>query len=371
MSEARAGGWIAALLRGDAASGVAAGAPQDASAIVAEARAQGVVSLLNAHIATSTVAVSLGAGAREALAAAARIEAAQSLALLGECRRVSAVLAAAGIPAIWLKGMAVAQWLYPSPGLRDVADADLLFASHEDAMRAAAALAPLGYTLPNPHVAGDLVVNELLAVSRTGRELDLHWALGNGPLFARRLGWDELRAEAMPLPKLGEGALGLSPVHAFLHAAMHRVVNQLVGQGDRLRWLYDLHLMAQRFDAADWQRVEALAIERGLADTCRLTLERVQAVLGTSIPAELVRKLAQAAAREPVQCRRLGSWYYRQWSDWRTLPNLSQRMRWVRQLLFPDIAHLQVRYGADGVGPLRVVTRRLLDGVRRYRRYAG
>lgn len=358
------------MLRSDEPSRFLVDVPSDVGTAVADARAQGVVSLINAQLEKLDSLTSLPTGWRESFLAAARAEATQSLALLGECRRVSGALVAAGIPAIWLKGVAIAQWLYPSPGLRDAADADLLFASHFDAMRATAILAPLGYVLPNPHIAGDLVVNELLAVSSTGRELDMHWALGNGPLYAHRLRWDELRADAISLPMLGEGALGLSPVHAFLHACMHLAVNQLVGQGNRLRWLYDLHLIAKRFDHADWQRLVALAIERGLADTCRMAIERLQAVLGSPVPTDVVRDLERAATREPVRCRRLDAWHYRQWSDWRTLPTLEQRLRWARQLLFPDMAHLYVRYGNDGAGVVRVIYRRLFDGWKRLRRYA-
>jgi len=77
--------------------------------------------------------------------------------------------------------------------LRDVADIDLLLPDHATTLRAAELLAPLGYSLPNPYIAGDLVVHELLAWSdRAQLELDLHWDLSNDALFAHRIGWNEL-----------------------------------------------------------------------------------------------------------------------------------------------------------------------------------
>ena len=286
-----------------------------------------------------------------------------------EVARIQQVLDAAGIPALWLKGAALAHWLYPQPFLRDVADVDLLVRDHATALRVAALLLPHGYTLPNPHIAGDLVVHELLAVSERARlELDLHWDLSNAALFAHRLEWDELQADAMALPALAAGARGLGPVHALLHACMHRAANALVGQQDRLRWLYDIHLLATGFDADDWARTLAAAGRAGLADVVCAGLRASQAAFATALPAQVMARLDGQARREPVRSGRLGSWTYVQTATLRVLPR-GQRLRWLRQLLVPDLAHLQVRYGADGAGHLRLFGRRLLDGFARWRGY--
>src|SRR5690606_31990339 len=66
-------------------------------------------------------------------------------------RRLRALLACveqAGIEALLLKGAALAEWLYPAPYMREFSDVDLLFASREDALRAASALEVLGYAMP-------------------------------------------------------------------------------------------------------------------------------------------------------------------------------------------------------------------------------
>lgn len=357
--------WAAVWLAGSGPPGLPAIQPN----CVAVARAEGVVSLLYARLAAAP-SNQVGPGqSLQSLGEAARRETAHSLRVRAECLRISAALESAGIPVLWLKGVALAQWLYPSSHLRDLADADLLFASRADALRAAEVLAPLGFTLPNPHLAGDLVVNQLMAKSRSGLELDLHWALGNSPLYARRLHWAEMLAEARPLPTLGSGAMGLSPVHALLHACMHLMVNRLVGQGNRLRWLYDIHLLANRLSAQEWSRVEVLAAERGLAGTCHQALLATRARLDTSPPPSLMDALAGRAKNEPLRCERLGAWHYRQWAEWQSLPSLGQRWRWLRQLLFPDLAHLRGRYATDRAGTFTVFVRRFLDGVRRWRSY--
>ena len=58
---------------------------------------------------------------------------------------------------------------------------------------------------------------------------------------------------------LSSGARGLAPVHALLHACLHRANNLQFGDGNRLRWLYDLKLFVQRLDAEQWQQLVRLA----------------------------------------------------------------------------------------------------------------
>jgi hypothetical protein len=332
------------------------------------ARAEGVVGALHQALSTGDAN---DARLAQALLEEARVAAARNLLCVAEARRVQQALDAAGIPAIWLKGIALGQWLYPRPHLRDVADIDLLLPDHATTLRAAEVLAPLGYTLPNPHIAGNLVVHELLAWSERARlELDLHWDLSNGALFAGRLPWQVLAAEAIPLPGLGAGARGLSPRHALLHACLHRAVNMLTGQQDRLRWLQDIHLLACALDEADWAGLVEAATAAGLGDATLAGLQAVQRVFGTALPHEVGQALEQAASRESIRTQRLADWGYFQRSCWHRLPGLRTRLRWLRQLAVPDLAHMRVRYGADGAGAARLVIRRLRDGWRRWRGYA-
>ena len=57
-------------------------------------------------------------------------------------------------------------------------------------------------------------------------------------------------------------AWGLGAAHALLHACVHRASNLSAGLGDRLKWLYDLHLprpaeMVTLKDPADFRRILA------------------------------------------------------------------------------------------------------------------
>lgn len=332
---------------------------------------EGIVSLAHARLQELAASQPVPHELTQAIAARARLCAGRSLLCVSETRRIQQVLAEAGIPAIWLKGIAVAQWLYPRSHLRDIADIDLLVPDHATLLHAAEVLAPLGYALPNAHIAGDLVVHELLAFSERVRlELDLHWDLSNGAMFAGRLPWSVLAAEAALIPGLGKAARGLSPRHAFLHACMHLAAARLVWPEDRLRWLYDIHLLALQFDAEDWARVLAAAREAQLADPCAYALRACARTFGTQVEDAVLVALDAAARSERVCTARLHRWGYVQWASWRRLPDLATRLRWLRQLLFPDMAHLRERYGADSASPLRISARRAMDGCRRWWGYA-
>jgi len=348
----------------------AAAYPDAGTDVVDTAVREGVSGLVHAGLHETGGAIA--AAKHESLADHARQGAVRHMHALAEARRIQAALDAAGIPALWLKGIALGQWLYPAPHLREVADLDLLLPDHPTCLAAADVLAPLGYTLPNPFIAGDLIVHELLAWSeRSGMELDLHWDLSNAALFAKRFRWGDLLASSISLPGLGARARGLGPAHAFLHACIHRAANALTRQAHRLRWLYDIHLLASRFDAVQWNQVTGTARELEVADACLDALRACGDAFGTPVPPDVDAHLAAAAAREAVRTKRLTRWWYWQRKTWACLPTLRLRLRWLRQLMLPDVSHLRVRYGGDGAGDATLLARRMRDGVRRLRNYHG
>lgn len=340
-------------------------------AILAACEREGVVSLVHARLVEMAASHPVPDELTRGLLARARTSAARSLLCVSEARRVQRALNDASIPAIWLKGVALADWLYPAAVLRDYADIDLLLPDHATMLRAAEVLASANYVLVNPHIAGDMVVHELLAWSEQWHlELDLHWDVCNAALFANRLEWAELRAQAIPLSNLGEASLGLGPVHALLHACIHRAVNHLTGREDNLRWLYDIHLLAGFQRPVDWDGVCALAGSRGLATVCHDGLVSSSRWLGTRVPPEVIETLRAQAATEPLTSAQLRRWGGFQWATWRALRGHRQRLRWLRQLLLPDMAHLRFRYGADNAGAVRILARRVRDGILRWRGYA-
>lgn len=362
--------WLVSLLRRDAGLSMPTDAAQVAVALKL-ASTEGVVNLAHDSLCTRQDIYSDGSMLIKTFAKSAQASTARSMWMLAQCRSISIVLSEAKIPFIWLKGVALSQWLYPHPHLRDVADVDLLLPDHASTLRAAEVLRTIGYALPNPHIAGDRVVHELLAWSEQAQlELDLHWDISNAALFAGRLSWKEMHACSIALPGVHGDALGLSRVHATLHACVHRANNVLTGRENRLRWLYDIHLLCAFLGKDEWMALVEIAENRGLADSCLSALRASTDSLGSTVPEEVVRDLTRASRREKVRTDKLNRWTYFQWATWRVLPDFRTRLHWLRQLLAPDLAHLRSRYGADGVSTVRIVLRRLTDGFARWWRYS-
>ena len=137
-----------------------------------------------------------------------------------------------------------------------------------------------------------------------------------------------------------------------------------------MRWLYDIHLLAATLNPDDWEQLKATAARTAMADPVLAGLQASRTAFGTEAPVDVTTALAAHARMESVRTDRLSSWTYYQWSTFMALPR-RLRLRWLRQLLFPDMGHLRARYGADGGGRIRLLWRRLLDGVSRWRNYVG
>lgn len=358
--------WLAALLRGECPPWQF-GPDQDLSLILEGAGQEGVVALIHERLQDTALAAAVPAELRDRLATAAREKAMQSLMREGECRRVVALLEQADLPVLLLKGSALAYWAYASPYLRDCGDIDLLFRSRTDVDRIVAMLADDGYGPRERVLPGDAICFELTCVrdgqDRAGLELDLHWQLSSAPMFAFRFDFEELASASIALPRLAQSARGLSPVHAYLHACMHRVENIGWDGGDALKWLFDLHVLEQGFTASEWGQLADTAADRGLAGICAKAMDAAAAVFGDRVPASVRTALDEAASNEVMDVARMHRWSYVQWMNFLAFPTVGQRLRWLRQRVIPDLAYMQERYGKRGL--LQMVATRLRDGLRR------
>jgi len=331
--------------------------------LLAWLRYEGVVALVDTRLREGVSDVP--EPVRRAVADAARGEVARMLIRQAEARRVLARLEGAGLPVLLLKGSALAYWAWPLPHLRDCADVDLLFADRAAALAAAAALVPEGYAR-RQHF-GDDATREFLCLRHLPNgsrlEMDMHWDLSANPLFWGRLGFDELLAASIPLPALHPGARGLGPLHALLHACLHRISDLSSGGGDQLKWLYDLHLLALALDEPAWQALPALAARHGLAGVCLDGLQTAAGLFTTPLPQAPLAELHQAAGREMVDTRRLRSWSYFQQQNLRALPDWGARLRWLWQRLRPS-GHYREDVGVSGGALLQDRASRLLRRLR-------
>lgn len=337
--------------------------PDSGENLLELARAEGVVALVSDRLGEG---LNVPASVRDEFADAARSLVAAHLVLEAECRRVLGVIHQAGIPVLLLKGLALGQWLFPAAYLRESSDIDLLFSNRSDADRAAAAIAGHGYSVlfAPGDMAHEFSCRRDAPWSQV--DLDMHWHLLNVPLFRGLLPFDELLAGSISLPRMAPGTRGLGRVHAFAHACMHRASNLCAGLGDRLKWLYDLHLLAGSFTAADWQELTELSAQHGLCGICAEGIDATATVFGTAVPANVREALRAGRTHESLDASRLSDWKYMQRRNLASLPSLRERARWLQQTVFPPREYLRELYGGDA-GTLGLWGARIKQALRRLR----
>jgi len=341
--------------------------------LVSMARDHGVVALMDWRLKQAQLERG-GPCVPEALAqsftVSARHEALASMMLEGETRSVLNKMAEEGLPGLLLKGSALAYWAYLEPHLRTCGDVDLLLPSREVAELLADRLCAAG--LDRSEASGDLVAYELMCRRRISEEwqleIDVHWRLTNSPLFSDVFTFDELMADSIPLARLAPNARGLGPVHALLHACMHRALNLSNGVDDKLKWLYDLIVLMNVFTPADWQRMVRLSINKKLAGVVLSGLETASTTFRHELPANIRVTLKQAAVSEPLDVQRLSDWRYMQRKTFEALPTLALRLRWLWQRVFPSKDYLAYLYDCENRNYAALMMHRFKKVIQQIRR---
>lgn len=314
----------------------------DGNAVLALAAVEGVAALL-LHQWRDNPAVS--DAVRDAWGVRQRQHVAWQLWQEAAIRGVLPILDSAGVRVLLLKGAAVGQWLYAEPWLRESSDIDLLFASRNDAEFAARLLEPLGFLVP--YQPGRFAHELVCRNARKRLDLDLHWKLSRNPTLWGLPGFDDLYSRSQALPRLGVLARGLGAVDALLHACVHRASNLEIGLGDRLKWLYDIHLLARVTDEDAWL---AFAGHCRVARMCGIAhdgLLAAQRLFGSPIPGEVVGALKSGMTLDTLDSRRLADWRYMQWRCVQALPDWRSRIAWLRESAFPPAGYMRELYGDD------------------------
>lgn len=252
----------------------------------------------------------------------------------------------AGVQCLVFKGAALAYCHYPAPYLRQRCDADLLFANRLEADRAAKLLFAQGYGCEN-FTDGELITAEFTCVKALSNgmsvALDLHWHTNNSPQF-RFSCYSQLAARAIPLAALSPYAKAPCGVDAFFIACLHRLAHQPEGLENRLIWLYDIFLFMRTFTPAELAEVVDIAQRCDLAPAC------VDALMSCNeyFPIDLgghwylrLEELARASKKTAVGASSLLA------VDMRRIllqPGLWQKMRLVKEYLFPSRAYMMKKY---------------------------
>jgi putative nucleotidyltransferase-like protein len=323
------------------------------ASLLATSDALEVSELLHYRLAEYSRSHGWPANVRFQLAQRAHTSAARQLVRAAETADVLQALARRGLRPIVFKGAALSHLVYDSAALRPHSDTDLLV-RRSDVEVVRRVLTARGYSEP-PMTAGELVFCQFQMVRTDDLGIqhvfDVHWKISTQTLFADVLTFDELDAEAVPIEPLGADARGAGWVHALLLACIHPVMHHR--NVERLIWLYDIHLLANRLPTDDIDRFTTLAIGKRVAGICARQLRRASERFHTRLAPDLVRALSAESDRErsAVYLRSGRRWHHEMMSNVRHLERWRDRARLMREVLFPSARYMLDTYhlGASGV----------------------
>ncbi len=306
---------------------------------------------------------------REALEGASRTAVARELLVQRELTRVLDTLGAQSVHPVLFKGSALAYTLYPHPSLRSRSDTDLLI-READTHAVRETLRALGYT-PSLLCDGELLFRqfELVRDDEFGvsHALDFHWAISTQAVFADVFIYQELSAQAVPVPPLGPNARAPATVDALLLALIHPAMHHKNEQ--RLLWVYDVHLLAKALDPGGFNELVNRATPKGIAAVCAHGLRVSRDCFGTAIPPGVLDRLAAAPVSEQPSAAYLAparSWANETASNLRGLPRWSDRLRLLKEIALPSPRYMLQAYGVgdSGLGKALLPALYLHRGVR-------
>ena len=349
-----------------------AGGPLDWALVVDRARGEGVVPLVHWNLRRLDLLHRLPSEAQRRLTAGAQSAWARGAVLAVRWGEATSALRDAGVEALTLKGIALAHTVYPEPGLRPMADIDLLVRP-ADRLRAIETLGRLGYRTPGPE-AERLGESRCFAeLVRDGVLLDLHWDIARYLRFEGvvRVDHEGLWRRARPLV-LAEGrSRALCPEDTLLHLVLHLTLGSDFA---RVLWYADIDAVIRRYAAElDWDRVVDEARHWRIGALLDWTLGVVSASFGTPLPAGLVERLAPGRLRRAAVLACLGpSWppsLGSPLSEARIYPAQTLLMdrgvdvlRVLAWTFFPSATWLRLHYSIDA--PWQVPVYRALHPVR-------
>ena len=224
---------------------------------------------------------------RDGLQAVALAALVRSLQLVGDLKRIAAVLAKASRPIIALKGPTLAGTLYANPAFRPFTDIDLVVKDADEAA-VAAVLGELGYaehSVPaqewwhahGHHVHDGAPVHRTFMGSRQ-RLVELHadpLQLGLRPACEA-----ERWARSVPVPDI-PGASMLGPEDQLVQLSVHLHKHGF----SRLIWLKDLDLLLRAgLTGFDWDIIESVARAEGVTTSVWHSLRLAARVLNAPLP---------------------------------------------------------------------------------------
>ena len=332
-------------------------------------RYHGVLPLLDArfrnHIRFESWPATILQACRRATLAQAGYELTQG----AEIDRVLTELAHAAIKPLLLKGTGLAYGLYRSPVLRPRSDTDLLVPL-ETRAPALQTLQQLGYRRvcgPAGKFVGYQLQLEYLDARGIAHNIDLHWRISNAQSFAWLFSFAELSSAAVPVPALNPHASRLGNAHALLLCLLHRAGNNLFqtpGFGDRLIWLYDIHLLVGAMSGAELDHFRAIVEAKCVGAIALDGLYRCDEFFPSPPLAALIDGLARGPGAQSGADLLSAGRLRREWIELSAIPYGAARLGYLAARAFPSGEYMRERFPDSPARALPVLhTRRWIEGL--------
>lgn len=214
--------------------------------------------------------------------------------------QVAAMLDAAGIGVLLLKGAHLAAGVYDRPVHRQMCDIDLLV-RRKDVVRAAEILLSQGYAWgetmpagcpPDESMCTDSRHHLPVLVNRFGNAVEIHWTLREtipvdiGGLMERSLA----------MQAFGQSFRVLSPEDLLLHVCVNVTLPRFEL---KIRGLYDVHAVIQRYRSEiDWDALFGRADAWGARKHVLLLVSMAYVVFDTQLPVQVTGFFSDSKLRE-------------------------------------------------------------------------
>ena len=277
-------------------------------------------------------------------------EAASDLLLELELKKVLKAMDDIVIYPVLIKGTPLSYTLYPSPGLRPRCDSDLLIAK-EDVTKVSALMEQLGYQIYyDANVEFISTQSTFVKQGSLGQiyAYDIHWQINNNSRsFSMELNYFYLLNSTKAIPRLGQNARTPDKVDALLLACFHRA-GHFSHSGDRLIWLYDIHLLVVALDEYQFNLFYQKAKKMEIATICSDAILTAQDWFNTSLTEAMLERLKKLPASEPstayLTTGRQAGIKIHALLDLKDLSSLSEKLHYLYQKVFPPVNYMLWRY---------------------------
>jgi len=283
---------------------------------------------------------------------AAMQEVASDMLVQLELKKILKSLDNIGIHPLLIKGTPLSYTLYPTSGLRPRCDTDFLI-PQGDFDTTAELMMQLGYqSIYDADV-------EFLSSEKTftnqdklkSHAYDVHWQINNNSRsFSDELNYSSLVSAGIKIPQLSPHAITLGNVDSLLLACFHRA-GHFSHSGDRLIWLYDIHLLMNALDEHEFDLFYQKAKKMEIVTICSDAILTAQDWFNTSLTGSRLKQLntlpeSEASTAYLATGRQVGIKNHAL-LELNGLSSLRDKFLYLTQKVFPPVNYMLWRYNTN------------------------